>query len=843
MDQQLQTSVEQLLALFCKASRFSTVILAIPEHRQLISNTTLPQTSTEANLWASLANICTDHAQHPCEFDSSILCDVLPLARPMLGLCLALASDTGTRPLLVALTAAAQTLTEADQKSLHDLSGLVSDLLETQKLKQLRQHLEDKTREVALLTEVARQTINGVVVTDPSGLITWVNQGFERLTGYSRADAIGRKPGQLLQGDRTDPETIAYIGQQLSIRQGFQAKLVNYHRNGRAYWVRIHCEPLVATDGSVSGFMAIQTDITDTEEARNDLQRFRKTLDSTLDCVFMFDAQTLQFFYLNQGALDQLGYSRDELLGMHPYDIKPEFTETAFRAMVAPLINQEVPRLNFQTVHRRKDGRDVPVEVFLQCVVLDNEPPRFIAIVRDITEQQKQQKAIEHLAYFDPLTDLPNRRMTRQNLQGAMSRAEKSGQFGAVLLTDLDDFKSINDTLGHRVGDKLLIEIARRFETTVGERGELSRLGGDEFLVVIEGLGATEAVALEAANQLARDILEAAATPAASLGGSKPVSTSIGLVLFNDRSIPAGELMRMADIAMYDAKNRGKNSIRVFDDTMQQRLLEELDLTSDLIRALENEQELVPWYQPKVDRKGQWQGFEALARWHHPTRGLLGPGQFIELAESKNLIAALSDKVLVQACRQMAEWRSRFPISGWTVSVNISQSQLAQAEFPARVEAILGETGLPASALRLEITESTVAEDIARSIRQMRRLKKLGVTFSLDDFGTGYSSLSYLRQLPIDELKIDRSFVDSMLDNEESLAITKAILELADSLELSVVAEGIEHDSQWQALRQMGCGAFQGYLFSRPLPDADLESGLRGQAHSSGTVLSSVGVK
>ncbi|MEC7816250.1 MAG: EAL domain-containing protein [Pseudomonadota bacterium] len=759
----------------------------------------------------------------------------------MLGLCLALASDTGTRPLLVALTAATQTLTEADQKSLTDLSGLVSDLLETQKLKQLRQHLEDKTREVALLTEVARQTINGVVVTDPSGLITWVNQGFERLTGYSRAEAIGRKPGQLLQGDRTDPETIAYIGQQLSLRQGFQAKLVNYHRNGRAYWVRIHCEPLVATDGSFSGFMAIQTDITDTEEARNDLQRFRKTLDSTLDCVFMFDAQTLQFFYLNQGALDQLGYSRDELLGMHPYDIKPEFTEAAFRAMVAPLINQEVPRLNFQTVHRRKDGRDVPVEVFLQCVVLDNESPRFIAIVRDITEQQKQQKAIEHLAYFDPLTDLPNRRMTRQNLQSAMSRAEKSGQFGAVLLTDLDDFKSINDTLGHRVGDKLLIEIARRFETAVGERGELSRLGGDEFLVVMEGLGATEAVALEAANQLARDILEAAATPAASLGGSKPVSTSIGLVLFNDRSIPAGELMRMADIAMYDAKNRGKNSIRVFDDTMQQRLLEELDLTSDLVRALDSEQELVPWYQPKVDRKGQWQGFEALARWHHPTRGLLGPGQFIELAESKNLIAALSDKVLVQACRQMAEWRDSFPISGWTVSVNISQSQLAQLEFPGRIEAILKDTGLPASSLRLEITESTVAEDITRSIRQMRRLKKLGVTFSLDDFGTGYSSLSYLRQLPIDELKIDRSFVDNMLDNEESLAITKAILELAASLELMVVAEGVEHESQWQALRQMGCDGFQGYRFSRPLPASDTELQLPEQAHSSGALLSNAG--
>jgi EAL domain-containing protein (putative c-di-GMP-specific phosphodiesterase class I) len=276
--------------------------------------------------------------------------------------------------------------------------------------------------------------------------------------------------------------------------------------------------------------------------------------------------------------------------------------------------------------------------------------------------------------------------------------------------------------------------------------------------------------------------------------------------------------MRMADIAMYDAKHKGKNSFSLFDEAMQQRLMDEQSLTVELNAALTSSDEILPWFQSKVDQDGKLIGFEALARWQHPYHGLMNPGSFIELAERQNLMGPLSDQILLQSCRHMSQWRQQFHIDDLTVSVNISQSQLATRGFPDRVRQILLETGLPAQNLMLEITESVVAENIQHSIRQMEQLQELGVRFSMDDFGTGYSSLSYLRELPISELKIDRSFVESLLHDQDGYAIVRSILGLADSLRLSVVAEGIEHKEQWQALKALGCRGFQGFYFSRPQP-------------------------
>lgn len=532
----------------------------------------------------------------------------------------------------------------------------------------------------------------------------------------------------------------------------------------------------------------------------------------------MFDAQNLQFFYVNQGAVDQLGYTRQELLGMHPYDVKPLYPESEFRHMVAPLVNGEVRRLNFQTIHRHKEGHDLPVDISLQYVKLEDEPARFIAIVRDISEQKRHQEEIEHLAYFDALTNLPNRSLIRSRLENCLRHCAATGCFGTVMLTDLDDFKAINDTLGHRDGDQLLIEIASRFAEVLGDRHSISRLGGDEFLVVINTAHRDYNAALEEVSHIAEQLLEAATQPTNTLGRARPISTSIGIVMFKDDSTCASDLMRMADIAMYDAKRRGKNHFSLFDDIMQQELVDEQQLTADLNRALSSGNEIVPWFQPKVDCNGAFIGFEALARWNHPERGLLNPISFIALAEKKNLMVPLSDQILMKTCQQMSNWREQFSMENWTVSVNISQSQLAMATFPEKVEQTLTETGLPASALMLEVTESVIAEDIDSSIQQMERLRSMGVRFSLDDFGTGYSSLSYIRQLPIDELKIDRSFVDTLLIDPESRSIVNIILLLADALNLSVIAEGIEKEDQWQALKAMGCSGFQGYFFSRPQP-------------------------
>ena len=661
---------------------------------------------------------------------------------------------------------------------------------------------------------------DGVVMTDLKGNIQSVNPALEKMFGYPESELIGESITKLMPPEVAHHHAdymLAYAeGKTTGKIMGNVRAVTGLRADSTRFTLQI-----AVTEARVGGerlLVAALQDITESEEARLNLKRFRKTLDSTLDCVFMFDAQNLQFFYVNQGAVDQLGYTISELLGLHPYDVKPHYSESEFRKMIAPLVSGEVPRLNFQTVHRHKNGHDLPVDILLQYVKLEDEPARFIAIVRDITAQHKYKEEIEHLAYFDPLTNLPNRSLIAIRLESCLRKCAQTSCFGAVMLTDLDDFKSINDTLGHRDGDQLLIEISNRFASVLGDRHAISRLGGDEFLVVINTRHQDYTAALEEVSLIAEQMLTAAAQPTDALRHASPTSTSLGLVLFNDDSISASELMRMADIAMYDAKKKGKNHFSLFDDIMQQELVEELRLTADLNRALSTEDEIVPWFQPKVDRNGRLIGFEALARWQHPERGLLNPISFIELAEKKNLMVPLSDEILFKTCRLMNSWREQFSIDDLSVSVNISQSQLAMGNFPDKVAKALAETGLPASVLILEVTESVIAENIAASIQQMGRLREMGVRFSLDDFGTGYSSLSYLRQLPIDELKIDKSFVNSLLCDAETRAIVKIILSLADVLKLDVVAEGVEQEEQWQALQELGCSGFQGYFFSRPQP-------------------------
>lgn len=806
----------------------------------------------------------------------------------------------------------------------------------------------------ALLSEVARQINNGVIVTDRQDRVTWVNPGFEAMSGYSLSEMLGKKPGSLLHGEKTDPDTVRYMNERLLSGDAFSCEVLHYRRNAEPYWVRIECKPVVFQEGRFNGHISIYNDITaekkhqdslrhnlqihravlgtlydavittdirgriksvnpalekmfgysgqdligqpitrlmppeigvahpgfmrayatgsrpdspimgnlrsvqglrsdgsrftlriavtetevnserllvaalhdisEIEQREADLERFRKTLDHTLDCVFMFDAATLQFFYVNRGAEVQVGYTAEEMMSMHPYDIKPEYTKSQFLELIAPLVSGEKQVLNFQTLHRHKTGRDIPVDVFLQYVELADEAPRFIAVVRDISEQQKQREAIEKLAYYDPLTNLPNRRLIRRALIDCMRRSAESGCFCAVMLTDLDDFKTVNDTLGHRIGDDLLIEVSDRFASVIGDSGTLARLGGDEFLIVVESSATDRNKTLEAITGLSRALLASASEPASALKNARAISTSIGVVLFQGQSSTVSDLMRMADIAMYDAKKKGKNSFSVFGEAMQRRLLEEQSMSVELNAALSMDDEIVPWFQIKVDENGRVTGFEALVRWIHPYRGILSPGSFLELAERQNLMGALSDQILALSCRTLSDWRERFDVDHLTVAVNVSQSQLATRDFPEKVRQVLADTGLPPSALILEITESAVAENIQHSTWQMNQLLGLGVRFSMDDFGTGYSSLSYLRQLPISELKIDRSFVESLLQDEDGFAIVRAILSLAAGLQLSVVAEGIEREEQWRALKSMGCRGFQGYFFGKPQSAGDVEA-------------------
>ena len=682
------------------------------------------------------------------------------------------------------------------------------------------------------LNEAILETLHdAVVTTDIRGQIKTVNPSLEQMFGYPKSALIGESISKLMPAEEAR-EHGEYMRKYAASKERSSSEIMGNLRSVMAQKADGTVFPLriAVTETTVNSeplLVAAIHDITDSEEAKTNLERFRQTLDSTLDCVFMFDSESFQFIYANRGAIDQLGFSEDELLTMHPYDIKPEFNSfQKFKRLVEPLKQRSISQLKFQTKHQRKNGEQLPVEVSLQYVALDGDLPRFVAVVRDITEQQFHEETIERLAYFDPLTDLPNRRRVREEIKTELSENASNDVYGAILLTDLDEFKSVNDTLGHRSGDRLLVELARRYQQVVADRDTVARLGGDEFLVVLKDLHSDMTIAANKAKGIAEKLLDASSKPTQTLGTAKQVSTSVGIVLYKDLPYSVSDLMRMADIAMYDAKRKGRNCYSVFDDTMQQTLLGEERLVSDLKRALSCEDQLLPWFQPKVDQYGAFSGFEALLRWHHPEKGFLTPGQFIDLAESKNLIVPLGDLVLEKSCRQMKIWREQFPIADWTVAVNISQKQLAMQDFPEKVKNTLLKTGLPAHALKLEVTESVIAENIAESIKQMEQLRAIGVTFSLDDFGTGYSSLSYLRQLPIDELKIDRSFVDSLLQDEQGFSIVESILKLSYSLNLAVVAEGIEDMDQWHTLRGLGCRSFQGYYFSKPKSSDEITEAL-----------------
>jgi diguanylate cyclase (GGDEF)-like protein/PAS domain S-box-containing protein len=583
----------------------------------------------------------------------------------------------------------------------------------------------------------------------------------------------------------------------------------------------------MADQESRAFYVVVLHDLTEAKAAENSLEQFKHTLDNTLDCVFMFDAQTLKFFYLNQGAIDQLDYPRDVLLSMTPVDIKPEFDESRFRSMIAPLQSGETPTLNFETLHRRSDGSELPVDIKLQYMEMLDGTARYVAIVRDITEQREQQKALKRMALYDSLTDLPNRRKILRHLEDAMAVCKARNSFSAVLLIDIDDFKSINDTLGHWIGDEILVSVADRFKREVRFNGRIARLGGDEFLVVLHDLGVDRGEAVKIAELVADRLLARTLEPFADLEAGVKLSASIGVLVFDGEAESTSDLVRKADIAMYDAKTKGKGRKSFFDDPMQQALLKDHALVRDLTLALEAGDQITAWFQPKVNRHGSICGLEALVRWHHPEQGLLTPWHFIETAERNNLIAGLGDKVLLYACQQMALWHDKLDMLDCPVSVNISQKQLAMQDFPERVAAILNTTRLPPELLKLEVTESTFAENIQISIERMLQIQALGVQFSLDDFGTGYSSLSYLQRLPLSEIKIDQSFVASMNEDPQVHAIIKAVIDLSASLDLQVVAEGVEEESHWRALLDLGCQTFQGYFFGRPAPAETIEKLLK----------------
>jgi len=452
-----------------------------------------------------------------------------------------------------------------------------------------------------------------------------------------------------------------------------------------------------------------------------------------------------------------------------------------------------------------------------------------VILYHDLTELRRATAEVEHLAFYDPLTGLPNRRLLLERIEQACVAAQRAGSHGAVLFIDLDHFKTLNDTLGHETGDELLRQVARRLEAGVRAGDLVARLGGDEFVVMLLDLAGDAPTATVQARAVAEQIVALLARPYSLTGQLHHGGASLGVTLFGAEVQTASEVLKQADIAMYETKARSGNGLCFFDPSMQVALSERARLLADLKRALPAEQ-FVLHLQPQLDNQGQVAGAEALLRWQHPERGLVPPGQFIAVAEDSELIVPIGRWVLESACRMLARWQDDPALRELCLSVNVSARQFRQPDFVDLVLSSLAASGARAYRLELELTESLVLEDVDDSIAKMHRLRTRGVRFAVDDFGTGYSSLAYLTRLPLQRLKIDRSFVQHLGESHSDDVVVQTILGMARNLALDVVAEGVETQQQCDFLAVHGCEVYQGYLFARPMPVGEFEEYVKGRA-------------
>ncbi|MFC5462081.1 putative bifunctional diguanylate cyclase/phosphodiesterase [Massilia niabensis] len=447
----------------------------------------------------------------------------------------------------------------------------------------------------------------------------------------------------------------------------------------------------------------------------------------------------------------------------------------------------------------------------------------------DIHDMKLAHEEIGRLAFYDTLTRLPNRQLLMDRLAHAVTLHTRRGRIGAVLLIDLDNFKTINDTIGHDKGDLLLDLVAQRLVASVSDRDTVARLGGDEFVIILEDLGFSEEVAAGHAAMVARRVLETLNGSFNLAGYERHITPSMGLTLFGGAAHSITELLKRADLAMYQAKAAGRNTLRFFDPKIQAAALARSRLEAELRQALQRDEFLLH-YQPQLDSDGLPTGVEALLRWRNPVRGMVSPAQFIPLAEDTGLILPLGRWVLEEACAQLARMAADSATAGLSVAVNVSALQFRQATFGADVLAVLAQAGANPRRLKIELTETLLVEDMESAIEKITMLKSHGVCFALDDFGTGYSSLSYLKRLPLDQLKIDQSFVRNLMNDPRDLAIVTTIVALGHALGMHVIAEGVETAEQRELLARCGCRQFQGYLFSRPLAQEQLQTHLERMA-------------
>lgn len=478
-----------------------------------------------------------------------------------------------------------------------------------------------------------------------------------------------------------------------------------------------------------------------------------------------------------------------------------------------------------ETTGIRQDGTEFPLFASAKRLVF-SDGPMICAFLMDFTERRETEERMKYLAFYDQLTDLPNRRLFTDRLKQAMLHSKRTGQHGAVLLIDLDNFKTVNDSLGHEAGDVLLQQVANWLSHCIRGCDTVARMGGDEFIIVLENIGADAEAAAASVEAVGMKIIETLQQPC-TLPSDHVVhcSASVGATLFNDRYQAIEDLLKQADIAMYQAKADGRNVLRFFDPAMEETINQRVTLEKELKQALRDSQFQL-YFQVQQDYADRVLGAEVLLRWMHPERGVVLPTRFIPLAESAGLIVPIGRWVLESACEQLRSWNESSRFENITLAVNVSSRQFHDPDFIEHVRATIAKNGVQPGHLKLELTESMLLENVEETIHTMKSLQEIGVRFSLDDFGTGYSSLQYLTRLPLNQLKIDQSFVSDMTRNQSGYEIVRTIIAMAQSLELDVIAEGVETEDQKRILFNSGCSNFQGYLFGEPMPIKQFEAAL-----------------
>jgi len=699
--------------------------------------------------------------------------------------------------------------------SIRRIQGAVQDI-------SVQKQAQQETLRLAMrLTTTLASITEAFVTLDRECCFTYLNLESERLLQRSSSDMLGLEVWHHL-GTGLAQRLRAQL--EKALKSNRRVELEDYFPT-LGKWLEVRAYPFA------EGLAVYFRDVTERRRSQEHLMLLETSVSRLNDIVVIAEAaeapgQEPRIVFVNDAFEQQTGYARAEVIGRAPralLQLDPAIAQ--LQSMAQGLQHKRQARTEVM-VHR-KSGASFWLELELVSVqATADEVTHWVAVGRDITQRKTAEDMIRHLAFYDPLTDLPNRQLLLDRLQQALAQSARSGQHGALMFIDLDNFKILNDTLGHHMGDQLLQQVAQRLTQSVRKTDTVARLGGDEFVVMVDDLSTDAEAAAFKARALAEKVLNTLREPFQIAGHQHFATPSIGVAAFDGGQSDVGELLKQADLAMYQAKTLGRNTLCFFDPAMQATMSANAALSAALRVGL-RDQQFVVHYQPQVDRQGVITGVEALVRWNHPERGLITPAHFIPVAEDTGLILPLGMWVLDTACEQLAAWAQWPQTAGLSIAVNVSVHQFRHPNFVDMVMASIARTGIRPDKLKLELTESLLADRMEITIEKMGMLKDLGVTLSLDDFGVGYSSLSCLKRLPLDQLKIDKGFVADVLTDPNDAAISRAIIALAQSLSLQVVAEGVETHEQRDFLAYQGCDQFQGHLFAPALPIDTLEAFLR----------------